>query len=222
MQNYENYVYKTPKKANRHGFKKLVVFLGIFSVLIIYLTYYVNPKILETSSAQIKSLAISQINKGVKMVSLTPHLYDNLIKISYNNSGDITLISSNSYAINELSTSIIEITQKYLNEMGEQGILIPLGNFSGLAFLSNLGPNIKIRMTPIGLAQTKLSSSFTSKGINQTLHELFLNITCKIKVILPIRTLNLEVNSEVIIAESVIVGKIPSTYFNTDKIFSLY
>lgn len=222
MQQYEVYTYKTPKKPNKSSIKKLVIIFSVFVLLLMYLIYYVNPKILETSNAQIKTKAITQINKSVKMVSLTPNLYDNLIKISYNSDGDITLISSNSYAINELSTSIIETIQKNLEDMGEQGILIPLGNFSGLAFLSNLGPNIKIKMTPIGLAQTKLSSSFTSKGINQTLHELFLNISCEIKVILPIRTLNITVNSEVLIAESVIVGKIPNTYLSADKIFSLY
>ena len=190
--------------------------------LIIYLTYYVNPKIVESSEAQIKSLAITEINKSVKMVTITPDLYNNLIKISYNNDGDITMINSNSFMVNQISTAIIEKTQQNLNLMGEQGIKIPLGNFSGITFLSNLGPNITIRMTPIGSTQTKIKSNFTSKGINQTLHSLFLNIICEIKVILPIKSINLKIENEVLIAESVIVGKIPNTYLSADKIFSLY
>lgn len=222
MPYYETYNYTPSKKTKKNKFLKFMIVLVFIVLVFLYLTYYVNPKIVESSEAQIKSLAITEINKSVKMVTLNPNLYNNLINISYNNNGDINMITSNSQAINALSTSIIETSQNLLTHMGEQGIKIHLGNFSGLALLSNVGPKITIRMTPIGTTQTKLKSNFTSKGINQTLHSLFLNIMCEIKIILPIKSINLKIENEVLIAESVIVGKIPNTYLSADKIFSLY
>ncbi len=222
MQYYDSYTYKKPKKSARSGLKKIFFCAFILVLVIIYIIYYVNPKILYASEAEIKSLAITEINKSVKMVTILPNLYNDLIKISYNNDGDINLISTNSFAVNQLSTAIIDKTQQSLKALGEQGIKINLGNFTGIAFLSNLGPRVTIKMTPIGATTTKIYSTFAEKGINQTLHELFLKINVDIKVILPIRSLNIKLQSEILIAENVIVGKVPSAYLSAGKIFSLY
>ena len=74
--------------------------------------------------------------------------------------------------------------------------------------LSGRGPGVKIRISSIGNIETNLNSEFTSQGINQTLHRIYVDINCKVKVLTPFK--------DILLAENVIVGNIPDTYYNLE------
>ena len=95
-------------------------------------------------------------------------------------------------------------------------ILIPLGSISGNEVLSNLGPKIPIQINPTGVVTTEFRSEFEAAGINQTLHRIYLYTVCRINIITPYRILSNEVSSEVIVAESIIVGPVPDSYYNLE------
>ena len=69
-------------------------------------------------------------------------------------------------------------------------------------------------MSTIGNVETELVSQFSHAGINQTLHRIYLNVNCKVTILTPFDTIEQSITNQVLIAEAVIVGEVPSTYYN--------
>lgn len=82
--------------------------------------------------------------------------------------------------------------------------------------LSGRGPGVKIRISSIGNIETNLNSEFTSQGINQTLHRIYVDISCNVKVLTPFKDIERKITNRVLLAENVIVGNIPDTYYNLE------
>ena len=82
--------------------------------------------------------------------------------------------------------------------------------------LSGRGPGVKIRISSIGNIETNLNSEFTSQGINQTLHRIYVDISCNVKVLTPFKDIERKITNKVLLAENVIVGNIPNTYYNLE------
>ena len=82
--------------------------------------------------------------------------------------------------------------------------------------LSGRGPGVKIRISSIGNIETDLESEFTSEGINQTLHRIYVDVSCNVKVLTPFKDIERNITNRVLLAENVIVGNIPDTYYNLE------
>lgn len=197
----------------RKKLKILFVLFIIFSLLIVYLTKVVNPLIITTNKAGITQITADCINEAVSS-SLNDNLYNDLISIEKDNNNKITLISCNSNNVNKLSNNISVQCQQYLKDICNKGYDISLLSFTGLTFLNGIGPKVNIKTVPIGNIKTSYKSSFTTSGINQTLHQLYINIVAQVNIVLPLHSTSIECSSQVLIAESLIVGEIPNVYLS--------
>ena len=205
---------KNKKRKMKFKYKFLISIIVILVLGFIYLTTIVNPIIFNYNKAVVEHNSVDILNNSIKN-SLSDYLYDDLVTIQKNDSGDITLISCNSSNVNKLSNTITSHCQTDLKSLENTGINIALLTFTGIPFLNGIGPKINIKTTPVGYCDSKYISKFTSCGINQTLHQLSLIVSAKVDVLLPIKTFEIEVNTEVLVCESIIVGKIPQVYLNT-------
>ena len=75
-----------------------------------------------------------------------------------------------------------------------------------------LGPNVSIKLVPIGTVSTKVDSTFNGAGINQTIHRLYFVVNSNIGMVLPGMTENFQTELEVLLCENIIVGEIPDVY----------
>lgn len=80
--------------------------------------------------------------------------------------------------------------------------------------LAGRGPGVKIRISSIGNVETDLKSEFTTQGINQTLHRVYLEVKCRVNILTPFQDIEKEITNQVLLIENVIVGRIPETYYN--------
>ena len=148
-------------------------------------------------------------------------VYDDLINIVTDELGNITMIQANTVEINSLSKDLAQATELRIEDFGGQGMGIELGSFTGIPLLVGRGPEIKLRVTPIGSVYSTFSSKFESAGINQTIHRIYLNINAAVGVVLPLYTKKFTATQNVLIAESIIVGTVPEVYLYSDTIDSL-
>lgn len=212
---------KTTKKHNfikkiKHKIKiSLVVLLFVFIVFMLYLNYVVNPVIISTSTAKVRSLSQRAVESVVWQVLSDSAIYDTLINITRDESGKILAVSSNSAIINMLALELTEKAQDALSQMGASGIDIPIGSFSGMPIFTGRGPDVNIKMLPIGTIYCKFFSSFTSAGINQTNHRVYLRVNSSVSVILPMANQTIDTQTELMISESIIIGEIPETYLQS-------
>lgn len=135
--------------------------------------------------------------------------------INRDSEGNVTHISTNSLQINILARELAKAAQDKLEDLGSKGIDIPIGTFTGMPIFVGRGPDINIKLLPIGSISCKFNSEFINAGINQTNHKIYLTVVSKVSVILPTANQTIETTTQIMIAESIIVGKIPDTYLNS-------
>ena len=207
--------YKKKKRRKRIIWLTIIILLvvGIFA----YFNNYVNPMIVQTNIAVIKAKTNDIINSSVATSLNSQDLYDDLISIKYDTDGNIASISANSFNANKINNQILTDCQNKLSNTTDLSFYVSLGCFSGVPLLNNIGPKIKIKMLPIGNIQSSFKSNFTGVGINQTYHTISLNYTINVSVLLPGFDKNVTVSSQILIGESIIVGKVPQVYFGSNN-----
>lgn len=84
--------------------------------------------------------------------------------------------------------------------------------------MAGRGPGVKIQISPIGNVETDLRSEFTSQGINQTIHRIYLDVKCRANILTPFKDIEKEITNQVLLIENVIVGHIPENYYNLEGI----
>jgi len=206
------------KKRKKHLIIWLITLAAIVSLILLYLTQIMNPIIISIGGAKVQALATQTMNNSVAEVLTSGYDYNNLVDITYDSGGDVALISANAITINQLAKNVVLSCQDKLAAVGEEGINIPLGSLTGIPIFMGQGPNVPVKIYPIGSVTCSFASQFLSAGVNQTDHRIYINITCTINVVLPIQNKQITANTEVMVAEHVIVGKIPSVYLNADSL----
>lgn len=203
-------------KKRRH-FKVLVIFLIVFIAIFSYFHFYVNPLIVSTNITSIKSNTVEILNEATYQ-TISGNDYDNLISITKDEDGNVTLLQVNSAYVNKLNNDMLSTIQNKLKEQNLLNYKLPLGSFLGIPILNGIGPQVDLKIVPIGNVTTKYNSQIASLSINQSYHKIYLSISVEICVVLPLYTQNVKVNNQILIGENIIVGKIPSTYLNTDNL----
>ena len=148
------------------------------------------------------------------------HTYDELFTVEKDNEGNITMIKSNIISINEIISDVAVRIQNSINDRGKEDIKIAIGSFTGSKLISGRGPGVPIRISSIGNVETDLRSEFSAQGINQTLHRVYLQVDCEVSILTPYNTISEKISNQVLLIENVIVGKIPSAYYNFEGIDS--
>ena len=142
--------------------------------------------------------------------------YEDLVTISRDKNDAIVGISTNPLKINKIARDTASISQSNLKNLSLNGIPVPLGALTGIEAFAGLGPSIYFRIIPVSSVTCGFSSKFESVGINQTKHSIYLNVLADISIVMPSRTENFAVLTDVLIGESVIVGEIPNAYLQSD------
>jgi len=195
--------------------KRIKIFLAFALVITIFAAVYfqrnVTQIILSVSEATIRSATVSAVNNAVGY-TLSGCSYADLILINYDGAGNVTSIVTNSVKINRIARETASLTQKNLQKLGEDGIDVPLGAFTGIESLAGFGQKVNIKIIPIANVNCTFSSAFVQAGVNQTKHSLYLEVVSQISIILPDRKREIVSSSQVLMCESVIVGNIPNAY----------
>ncbi len=192
---------------------KFFLILFIFFIIIYYF-FVVSPVVKTYTAAETRALTEKAINIAVSNVINQSLRYDSLIDISYNANGEIVSFTANQFEINSISREIVEQAQLEVSYLGENGLNINIGTFSGIPFLIGRGPNINLKLTPIGAVSSNFESLFESVGINMTKHTLYLYVNVHVSIVLPIKSYDIYTSNQVLLAESIIVGKVPEVYLN--------
>lgn len=193
-------------------------FLAVIIMVLIFFNAYVNPIIVVASEAKVQSLTSKALSSAVQTVLNNNNVYDDLIEITTNEQGEITLIQAKSVLINKLSKEISKTANQNLDLISSEGVKIPIGTLSGVAAFVGLGPEITFKVMSISTVKSTFESEFTSAGINQTNHRIYMNITTNVDVILPTATRVVTASTHLLICEAILVGKVPDAYLNSSSL----
>ena len=210
-------------KFNNNNFEnekklKLIKIVIIFTIAILVVKLIldaVNPVIETLSRDKAKSIATIISNEKATKV-MDNFQYEDLMNIERDENNNITMINANIVVINKIISDIAVEIQKALNEQESEDLYIRLGNFSGSKFFAGSGPKIPIKISTVGNVITDFRSEFSSAGINQTLHRVYLQVDCSVIIVTPFESIQETISNQVILLENVIVGTVPNTYYNIE------
>ena len=138
------------------------------------------------------------------------------VSFEKNAAGEVTAIHSNMAKINLLSTRILERVVG-ATENRTLTVYIPAGNLTGVSLLMGRGPSVPVRIIMLTSSRVELGDSVITAGINQTKHQICLNVIVDVDILIPWGTESTQVVTEVMIADTLVVGKVPDTYLNVQK-----
>jgi len=173
---------------------------------------HLKPTLLAIAEAKATLIATQSINSVINdsvNLSIDPK---KLVNITLDNRGRVVLIQPNTMEFNKIAADTTIKVQNILRDIGEEKIKIPMGQILGSQLLASIGPNITITVIPVGTVQVKVIDKFEQAGINQTRHMVYLIATTQIRIVVPLVSKSVSVNTQVPIAEYVVVGEVPSTY----------
>lgn len=202
--------------------KRLIKLSAFFLIVaigaILHIQYNVNPVIRTVSEQTVKAMTTEAVNEAASLIMSQTVGYSDIIQTQKNNEGDIVMITADPAVINELARGVTLLAQSRLWQTGEQGITVPIGSLTGITFLSGKGKPVTFKAIPVGSATTRFVSDFQSMGINQTLHRIFMNVYSDVSVVIPGMDITVNTVTEVLVTESVIVGKVPDTYLQSGSL----
>ena len=192
-------------------------FLAFAAVLLFfYFQRNVTRVLISISEATMRASTTIAVNDAVYYTLSDEMRYEDLVKIERDSTGNIVAVASNPLKINKIARDTASISQSNLKNLSLNGIPVPLGALTGIEAFAGLGPSIHFRIIPVSSVSCGFSSKFESVGINQTKHSIYLNVIADISIVMPSRTENFAVVTDVLVGESVIVGSVPDAYLQSD------
>lgn len=199
----------------------LLLLMGVSTIFgFLHIEKKLKPTILIIAEARSKQIAIGQVNQVVKHKIADNVDYNDLIKVHKDNNNKIVLLQPNTAKINRLQSETAIEVNKALENLKTQKMWIPLGQITDSYLLATYGPKVPVRISPIGTIEVKRLDEFESAGINQTRHLLSFEITTNLRIFSPLLEEQVQISTEVLIADNIMVGDVPKTYvdLNLDRL----
>lgn len=186
------------------------VLTGVIGMLTLF--FRLQPTALSLAESRARVLATSALNDAIAAIMDQNISYDDLMQVSYDSSGRVSMLKANTMRMNELGSRIVLEAQRNLEQVSSQLIRIPLGAATRMALLEGMGPGIAVRMLPVGSVTTDFKAEFSSAGINQTRHRIYLEAVARVDLVLPNGAQSIAIRAQIPVAESIIIGEVPESY----------
>ena len=207
--------YRRRNRRRRRGIKKKWIFIFIlFIALCCFFSFKLRPMIQSITATVAKQAITLSIEEAIKeKISAQDIEYNDFVTIERDSSGNRLGITTNMVNMNQFKSEITTtIQEKLINNSSRTSV--PIGTLIGGNLLRGYGPGVPLKIGLIGNVDINFKSSFESAGINQTIHKIYLTIHASCYSYLPGMKSESDVDTTVVVAETVIVGEVPSTYAN--------
>lgn len=206
----------------RNVLYRLLRFLAIvllLTVLLLWLfRFKYNSAIVELAQTQVVNATSDLINDAIDRQIETGNIqYDRIVYFEKDLDGRITALKTNMSEVNRLKTNILNLINDEIMAMDASDLGIPLGSLVLPELFSGKGPGIPVQVLSIRNSDASFGSYFTEAGINQTLQQLTMDVVVDVSILVLGRTRSLRVSSQVVVAETIIVGQVPNTYLQTGE-----
>ncbi len=194
----------------------LILFVLILLYLLISAAYQLRSLTTQIAVSDAADEVSATVNKVVCEL-IDPDSYDleYFVEFQKDTQGNVVAISGNMAHINALSSEILSRIIASADG-GVMSVDIPLGSLMGSNLLMGKGPDVNVEIILLTSSAVDFKSNVSSCGINQTSYRLYLEIKMDVDVLVPWGTESATVLTEVLIADTVLVGKVPETYFSME------
>lgn len=190
----------------------LIIFLAVESFLMFERRF--RPAILSIAELQADILATEAVNEAVLEKVAGEVAYQDLVSFEQDDDGRLVMAQVDTAGINQVMSETTLAAQEALRDLSEEVINIPVGEVFDNYLLATLGPDIPVRLIPMGRVNTAVSDSFEEAGINQVRHKLYLDVVAEVRIVVPLTSTEVEVDTTVPVTDIIYPGEVPETVIN--------
>ena len=194
----------------------MIILILLVIAGIVFFRVRFNEPIRALAQTQVTNTTSDLINDAIdRQIKDGTIQYDRMVYFEKDLDGRITALKTNMSEVNRLKTNILNLINDEILALSTDDLGVPLGNIFLPEILSGRGPEIPVQILSIRNSDASFSSDFTQAGINQTLQQINMEVSVDVTVLVLGQTNSFTVGSQVIVAETIIVGDVPNTYFQT-------
>ncbi|MBO5929166.1 MAG: sporulation protein YunB [Clostridia bacterium] len=208
---------KPRKRRRKRHVLVLMLALMLVVVGVVAVDSQLRPLVQSYGQMSARQRAMMAVHAGMeKALSSQMPQYSDLVKVERATDGRVLSAEANVSAINRLKAAATTAVTEELQKRESEKIRIPLGNLIGGSFFTGRGPFLPITIHTGGAVISELSDDFRDAGINQTNHRLSLDVTVMMTAALPLERVSIDVKTDFLICETVLVGDVPQTMLQLD------
>lgn len=194
----------------------IIILLALAILLLVLFRIKFSDAIRSLAETQVKNTTSDLINDAIdSQIEKGNIQYDRMVYFEKDLDGRITALKTNMSEVNRLKTDILNLINDEILALSTDDLGIPLGSLFLPEFLSGRGPSIPVQILSIRNSDASFSSSFSEAGINQTLQQMNMHVSVDVTVLVLGQSNSFTISSQVVVAETIIVGDVPDTYFQT-------
>ena len=193
----------------------LLLAVAIAALAVLFRAQY-HAVVLDLAKTQVVNSTSDLINDAIaEQIAKGDVQYDRIVYFEKDLSGRITALKTNISEVNRLKTDILNIINDEILSQNGDALGVPIGSLILPEVLSGKGPLLPVEILAIRNSDAAFESTFTHAGINQTMHQLNMVVLVDVTVLVLGKTVTMSVSTSVVIAETISVGDVPDTFFQT-------
>lgn len=174
------------------------------------------------AQTQVKNVTSDLINDAIdRQICNGTIQYDRMVYFEKDLDGRITALKTNMSEVNRLKTDLLNLINDEILAMDSDHLGIPLGSLILPEVFAGKGPSIPVQILTIRNSEAGFFSEFSQAGINQTLQKLYMQVSVDVTVLVLGKVDDFTISSQVVIAETVIVGDVPDMFLQTGGNYEL-
>lgn len=194
----------------------MILVLTLALVLLLFFRSRYHGTIRSLAETSVRNSTSDLINDAIdKQIEEGNIQYDRIVYFEKDLNGRITALKTNMSEVNRLKTDILNLINDEILAMDTSDLGIPIGSLLLPEFFSGKGFCIPIHILSIRNSDASFTSYFSEAGINQTLQQLTMEVSVDVSVLVLGNTESFTVSSQVVVAETIIVGDVPQTFLHT-------
>ena len=206
------------RKRQKLKLGALVVSLCLIAFVVL-LRVQMFPIVEEMARMRVDSTCTTRINDAInEQIAIGEIDYDMLVDLEKDLNGNVAALKTNMSEVNRLKTEILDIINNEIVDQTVDELGIPLGNIILPELFAGRGPNLPVKIVSVSSSDAKFMNRFSEAGINQTLHQIVIEVILAATALTPVGTTTVQVSSQVVVAETVIVGTVPNSYINVGSV----
>jgi sporulation protein YunB len=194
----------------------VILILLLAMVILLLFRWKFNQPVRDLAQAQVINATSDLINDAIdRQIEAGDIQYDRIVYFEKDLNGAITALKTNMSEVNRLKTNTLNIINDEILALDQSDLGVPMGSIFLPEFFSGRGITLPVQIIAIRNSDAYFESHFTQAGINQTLHRLNMCVLVDVSILVLGHTASFTVTSEVVVAETIIIGDVPDTFLQT-------
>lgn len=199
----------------------LVLCAASAGLLLLFRREY-HAVMISLAQTQVKNATSDLINDAIDhQISCGTVQYDRMVYFEKDLNGRITALKTNMSEVNRLKTELLNLVNDEILAVDSDQLGIPIGSLIIPELFAGKGPTIPVRILTIRNSEASFFSEFSEAGINQTMQKLNMQVSIDVSVLVLGMVEEFTISSQVVVAETLIVGQVPDMFMQTGGIYEL-